>query len=450
MSTILPLLSIAAALAIAAVSGSHEALTQPADAAGTHNPERTEETTRIEEYKRYFQEAKAASDADGAKLWGKTLYGPMLFVDPETRTLYANQPDKENRLHAKNGIYIGQVGPEFPLANTAHAFGGVYWTVVRCDHLPSDKIPRTQLLMHESFHRIQNDLGLPGGDAQNTHLDSKDGRIWLRMEWRALSAALVSWGDERTQAIQDALTFRAYRRALFPNAAREEDRMELHEGLAEYTGIALDGLDNQGNRWYMAGRMKANATRPSYSYAFAYETGPAYGLLLDMDGDAWRKHLTPTSSLSGLLAQAMHFQPPADLEAKALERADAYRPADIFAEEDKRERERQRIIAEYRALLVTGPVLELPLSKMNFTFNPTQIVPLGEEGTVYPTATISDVWGTVEVQKGARINRNFTTAYISPPTSPYHVSGDGWKLTLKPGWQVTPGEKPGYFRITRQ
>ncbi|MCW3054135.1 MAG: hypothetical protein JWN14_3305 [Chthonomonadales bacterium] len=400
--------------------------------------------------KQYFAEGKAASEADGGKLWGKPLYGPTIFVDAETRTLYANQADRENRLQEREGVYIGQGGPEFPLANTAHRFGGVDWTVIILGNMSSGATDRARLMMHESFHRLQSDIGLPPGQARNVHLDEKDGRIWLRLEWRALSVALVSWGDERSQAIRDALTFRAYRRSLFPDAAREEDRMEMHEGLAEYTGIALNGLDNQNNRWLPAGRLKVNAQRPSYPYSFAYETGPAYGLLLDMEGEDWRKQLTPASSLSGTVARKTHFALPENLEGRALERADVYRPSDVFVSEDRRDREREHATQRYRALLVTGSVLELPLGQLSYTFDPNQVVPLGADGNVYPTATVSDAWGSIEVRKGVRIATTFTVAYVSPPTSADHLAGDGWKLTLKEGWQVVPGEKPGAFKIIRK
>lgn len=408
-----------------------------------------DESAAIRQSRQYFAEAKTASDADSGKLWGKPLYGPMIFLDEKTRTIYANQPDRERKLTKKEDVYIGKVGPEFPSANTSYLYGGVTWTVIPFGNLPDARVERTQLMMHESFHRIQNDLGLPPGQARNVHLDDKDGRIWLQFEWRALSVALVSWGAERTQAIRDALIFRAYRRTLYPDAAREEDRMEVHEGMAEYTGIALDGLDNQGNRWFMAGRLKVNALRPSYPYSFAYQTGPAYGLLLDAETPDWRKRLTPASSLSGLLAAAEQFQMPGKLEAAALAQANAYRPADIFASEDRRERERLHAIAEYRRILVTGSVLELPFGHLNFTFDPNQVVPLGEEGNVYPTTTISDDWGTIEIQKGARINKTFTIGYVSAPTSADPLAGDGWKLTLKPGWKVIPGEKAGSFKIAR-
>jgi hypothetical protein len=42
---------------------------------------------------RYFHEARALGDRDAARLWGKSLYGPMLFVDGATRSVTANGPD---------------------------------------------------------------------------------------------------------------------------------------------------------------------------------------------------------------------------------------------------------------------------------------------------------------------------------------------------------------------
>lgn len=48
--------------------------------------------------KSYFQEAQELSNRDNGKLWGEPLYGPMLFVDAKTRTVVANQADREGIL----------------------------------------------------------------------------------------------------------------------------------------------------------------------------------------------------------------------------------------------------------------------------------------------------------------------------------------------------------------
>ncbi|HLK60719.1 MAG TPA: hypothetical protein VKU00_29420, partial [Chthonomonadaceae bacterium] len=88
----------------------------------SHAPQ---ETDMIRRCKQYFAEAKSASEEDGGKLWGRPLYGPMIFLDPEARMIYANQPDTEKKLTEREGVYVGKVGKDFPAANTAYTFGGV-------------------------------------------------------------------------------------------------------------------------------------------------------------------------------------------------------------------------------------------------------------------------------------------------------------------------------------
>jgi hypothetical protein len=51
----------------------------------------------------YFREAKNLSELDNGNLWGIKLYGPMLFVIPETRFIIANESDNENYLKKKGG-----------------------------------------------------------------------------------------------------------------------------------------------------------------------------------------------------------------------------------------------------------------------------------------------------------------------------------------------------------
>jgi hypothetical protein len=399
---------------------------------------------------RYFQEAKWASDDDGGKLWGKPLYGPMLFADPQTREVVANQRDRQGKLHKAGSLWVGELAKEVGIANTATEWGGVKWTMVMWGALGGPQAIRVQLMMHECWHRIQADVGLPAPDTQqrNVHLDTETGRIWLRLEWRALSAALVGIGDERTRAITDALIFRAHRRELIPGAAAQEDRMEVHEGLAEYTGVRLMGLGDWSRGAYLAGRVKMNAvSRPSYPMSFAYETGPCYGILLDDTGKEWRSKLTPASSLSESLREAAGIKLPADIEAAARERAAAYDGQALIAEEDNREETRKAAEAKWRALLVEGPTLELPIPQGNFSYDPNAVFPLGEDGTVYPETRIADDWGVVEVKNGARVVWAKHTAFVAAPSEPDKLSNANWVLTLKPGWRLVPGERKGDFKL---
>ena len=181
----------------------------------------------------YFSEMQANGEKDGGVLWGVKLNGPMLFVDPQTRSIIANMPDKEGLLSKQGGVYTGKLPTDKIIANTSIAWAGVKWTMVMWP-LPKDKYNRGRLMAHESFHRVQEEIGLPMRNPSNVHLNTGDGRLWMRLEWRALKKALISSGDRRT-AVEDALIFRSYRQSLFPNAAEDERLLEMNEGLSEYT-----------------------------------------------------------------------------------------------------------------------------------------------------------------------------------------------------------------------
>lgn len=78
----------------------------------------------------YFSEAREVCARDAGRLWGVSLCGPMLFADPATRAVVANQPDKENRLRPHGEVFIGAAPPETVIANTATEWAGVKWTMV--------------------------------------------------------------------------------------------------------------------------------------------------------------------------------------------------------------------------------------------------------------------------------------------------------------------------------
>jgi len=157
--------------------------------------------------RQYFAEAKALSERDNGGLWKVPLCGPLLFVDYGTRYAIANQVDAEGTLKPLDGVYVGTAPPELGVANTATKWAGVEWTMVMWP-LPQYKQPRMRLMLHECFHRVQAGIGLKPADAQNGHLDSLEGRIWLQIEWRALEHAFWQQGEERKRDVADALYFR--------------------------------------------------------------------------------------------------------------------------------------------------------------------------------------------------------------------------------------------------
>lgn len=108
-----------------------------------------------------FDEAAAISEGDGGKLWGRPLSGPMLFVDPNSRMVVANEADKNRALKLEGDVFVGKWPQDMNVSNTAVDWSGKRWTMVMWP-LPVSKKPRARLLAHEMWHRIQDEIGLSG------------------------------------------------------------------------------------------------------------------------------------------------------------------------------------------------------------------------------------------------------------------------------------------------
>jgi hypothetical protein len=401
----------------------------------------------------YFQDAQAASGRDHGTLWGQELYGPMLFIDPETHAVVANQPDREGKLAPRDGVYAGKLPPEIAPANTAIQWAGVDWTMVMWPP-PGFRQARERLLMHECFHRLAPHLGLPGADASPSHLDTREGRIWLEMEWRAIEQAMWRQGAARKKAVADALYFRAYRRSLFPGAAAQENALEMNEGLAEYMGVKLSTSSPEEFAMVADAILRQATDRhPNFVRSFAYVSGPAYGLLLDARGSSWRKGLTPRSDLGILLALASGIELPTVCEDEAVRSALSYDGREVIALETQRDRDRQARLAAARQRFIAGPVLVLPVgAQFNYGFDPNHVLSLDESSTVYEGGQVSDVWGVLRAPGGFLIvrgaNRVMRVQVPAPANAQERpLKGDGWRLDLTPGWTLESGARPGDFTL---
>jgi len=253
----------------------------------------------------------------------------------------------------------------------------------------------------------------------------------------------------RSTAIRDALVFRGARRAAFPSAAAGERALENNEGLAEYTGFALRGTGDEESRLAVARRLDGVESDVSFVRSFAYQTGPAYGLLLDALEAPWRKSFRATGDLDDALRAAAEIALPDDLGKAAAERAASYRGAQLRTSEVTRDRERQARLAKFRADLVEGPTLALPMAGANYGFDPKGVVPLPGVGMVYVPLDVAGPWGDLHATAGVLIPSDFSKLVVSAPTEPKGpmLAGAGWTLTLKPGWKTAPGARPGDLQL---
>lgn len=409
-------------------------------------------TIDLEQARAYFAQAEQLSEDDGGELWGVELYGPLLFVDPSTRFVAANL--SASRFSATAGVYTGELPADQNPSNTAIDWAGRRWTMLVWP-LPSNRYDRRRLLAHEMFHRVQPQLGLPMSSPPNQHMATREGRIWTRLEWRALAEALIRTGRERTAALLDALVFRARRHSLFPNAAEEERALELNEGLAEYTGLKLSGLPAEVLPDRAAVALERRERQTNLARAFAYATGPAYGLLLDGSGRSWREGVSTTTDLAALTAEAYGITPPRGGDAEM--RTSVYDGRRVIEEETLRAERRAERLDRLRARFLADPVVRLtPGAEFRYAFDPNAAVPIPDIGTVYESARVTDTWGVLTVESGGvllvQTASGITEVVVPAPAaaSTPPRSGDGWRLELTPGWRVEAGEQPGDWRVVRQ
>ena len=396
--------------------------------------------------KKRFAEAKAVSDSEGGRLWGERLYGAMLLVDPETRATIANEPDAQGVLHASDGVYVGKLPGSVIISNAPTEWEGKRWTMLMGFTIPDDTVSRRITFAHEMFHRIQPSLHLMAQDTPNPQLDTIEGRVWLRLEWRALAAALIESGAAQDSALRDAIAFRDHRHALFPNSKAAEASLEIAEGVPEFTGVMAGEADVHAARWHAAAKLANPDTSISFVRSFSYTSGPGYGLLLDERAPDWRKTLNEQSDLGDLLAATLRKSKSVDIEARAA----LYGASEIRSAERDRAALAEAEKARYRALLIDGPILALP-APGQFSFNPSTLVSLGDAGNVYPTFHAVAPWGTLDVKAGVLVAGDFSHATVAAPTktSGQHLEGPGYTIDLAPGWKLMPAAKAGSFALQK-
>ncbi|MCX6641049.1 MAG: hypothetical protein NTW14_11325 [bacterium] len=384
----------------------------------------------------YFNEVKVAT-AQHKDLWNYDLYAPILLIQPDTRELYANMIDSASVLKQDGEIYTGFLPKEDNFANTTIHWNGTQWAMIMLP-LPGNLKDRLTLITHELFHRAQPILGFSMVTTDNNHLDSRDGRIYLRLELEALEAAIQAPPTEIKRHLRDALIIRKYRHSLYSGADSTENLLELNEGIAEFTGIMTSGMNHKEIQDHFRSGITAFLRNPTFVKSFAYITTPIYGVILFNQDQQWNKKISNRTNLTDFFIKAFGVDIPADLKAAVDELSEQYNARTINAEENLREETQHKLAAEYRKKLVEQPHLEIQFIHMNISYDPRNIMPLEGLGNVYPTISVTDDWGILKVEGGALLSSQWDKISLSQPLEIGEaiVTGDGWNLELKKGWSV--------------
>ncbi len=389
----------------------------------------------------FFKDVQAVCEREGKRLWGMSLCGPMVIADLRTKTIATSQPAPEGPRPQLLGI-----------VNAPLQWGKVTGGAYMWDTLASaPPLHAREILLHELFHGIvQPTLGLtvPGSGMLPEHLDTMDGRYFLRLEYRALARALLESGAQRRVAVGDALAFRQARHTRSAAAADNERGIEITEGLAAYTGTAAAADSVAGAITRAVEILTGAEAAESFVRTFAYHTGPAYGLLLDASSPGWRQRLRGTDDIGVLLAAAYSVQSAADAAASAVR----YGGDELRVAEERREQQRQERLVALSRRFIDGPVLVIRGGGSGMS-NSLGAVVIPNVGTVFfgPYRHNGES-GVLEAEKGVLLESSGSVRRVPAPARKDDTTlvGDGWTFTVKPGFVIREGPRRGDYEVVRQ
>jgi len=401
----------------------------------------------------YFDKIEDNCYKDGGALWGRNIFGPLMFIDRRQLMVYSNFPDREGILKKKDGVYSSSYSKDLIINRDSLVFGGTQFALAV---LPSveDEFTIVSRGIRGLYYFHQHFFGYKPMPYNTSVMDEKIARLWLKLEWRALRKAIEGEGNERLVALRDALIFRGANSEFYSNYVKDRIVLENYEGLAVFTSLLLVTENEEDFKTKLLERLDNIYPFPTYSgviygsthgaiYAsFAYWKGFDFPTIKSVD----------EIDLGYLVRDLYNIQLPTYCRDVAGSIALNYDLAAIQAEEQARDNEIRERIERETNIFTEKPVVSIDLLSPYFDYEPTDVVPVNELGTIYRKLYVSDNWGKLIVEEeGCLVSNNFRNLKIPAgnlKTDRTHVYGNGWSLTLNNNWElVNLGEDYAVRRI---
>jgi hypothetical protein len=397
----------------------------------------------------YFKSIEEICNRDNGNLWGKNLFGPIMFIDRGSRRIVANQPDDEGLLKMKDGVYTGFYPKLLIINNTSVKYGGTLFAMAPLP-IEEDEFRIKTRAIHSLFHRYQETEGIISAGFNTNNMDEKEARLWIKLEWKALRKALNSDGEERQLAIRDALIFKGSNRELYQKYANDENRFETYEGLATFTFTMLCTSSPQEFKSRLFENLDRVYSMQSYARSYGSINGALYASLLYDKGFDFHKIKTDDFDLGVSVKELYNIELPAICRDVAGSLAVNYNIDAINKEEEQRLTDIRERVHKQISTFTEKPVVFLELESPYFDFEPEDIRSLDTLGTLYNSMRVSDNWGKLTVDKGGCLVSN-SFKYLRITAKGYkaeknHISGDGWLLILNNDWELVPVDQNYFVR----
>jgi hypothetical protein len=392
----------------------------------------------------FFKDIESICNRDGGDLWGKNLYGPLMFVDRTNRKIFANQPDNDGLLTLKDGIYTGFYPKEVVINTTCENFGGVLFGIAPIPTEENDYLMKIRAI-NSLFHRFQQTSGINPQYFNVVFMDEKQARIWLKLEWKALKKAIGSEGEDKVRSIRDALIFRGSNHESYPGYVRMGNSFETNKGLATFTSMLLTSRSPEEFKSRLFDYLDLIYSFQSYATSYGSVHGALYATLLHTKGFDFKVIVTDTLDMGRLVRDLYQIELPLKCRDVAGSIAMNYDIEDIYREEEQRLKDIKEKLDEHVINFSEKPVVLLELESPSFDFEPENIHFLDTLGILYHTLRISDNWGKLSVDEGeCLVSNNYKYLRISAKglkNEKNHLQGEGWQITLNNGWEITEAGK---------
>ncbi len=397
----------------------------------------------------YFSKIEEACNRDAGKLWGRNLFGPLMFIDRTSRKITANLPDNEGLLKLKDGVYTGIYPAESIINTSSITYGGTTFGIAP---LPAeeDDYRITSRGIHALFHSFQKEIGINPENFNILIMDEKEARLWMKLEWKALKKAIMSEGEEQTLAIRDALIFRGSNRESYQRYALLENKFETYEGLATFTYILVGSNNYKEFKTRLLEYLDRIYGYQSYARSYGAIHGALYACLLYKQGFDFKSISPDTTDLGRLVKRQYQIELPEKCRDVAGSIALHYNINEIYREEDQRLLEMKERLNDRVSIFTEKPVVLLELESPSFDFEPEDVSYLDTLGTLYHGLRVSDNWGKLTVTEGdGLVSNNYKFIRITAKSLKQdrnHASGEGWHIILNDGWEVARSEQSFFIR----
>jgi hypothetical protein len=397
----------------------------------------------------YFKKIEAACNRDNGKLWGKNLFGPIMFIDRNSRKIFSNFPDEEGLLKEKEGIYTGTYPKELIVNNNPVYFGGTLFAMAPLP-VEEDEFRFISRAIHGLFHYFQETIGYTSSGYNTMNMDEKNARLWIKLEWKALRKALNSEGAEQQLAVRDALIFKGSNRELYQKYAADETRFENYEGLATFTSLFMSTNSPDEYNTRLLEYLDRIYSMQSYARSYGSLHGALYATLLLRKGFDFSVIKSENFDLGEKVRELYNIQLPVVCRDVAGSLALNYDVATIQKEEAQRDTDIMERIQRQINTFTEKPVVFLELESPYFDFELEDIHSMDTLGTLYSRMRVSDNWGKLTVDKGGCLVSN-NLKYLRITARGFkedknRFEGDGWILNLNSDWELVPAEQNYFVR----